>query len=52
VAAGGAFGVGAGPVPADHVNAGVIVEPGGQGVGAPAVEHVDDLVGEHVDHKK
>jgi len=48
-AAGGAFGVAAGPVPADHLDPRVFVEPGGQAVGGAIVEHVDHPAAGHVD---
>lgn len=39
--AAGAFGVGTGPVPADHFDLRVIAKPGGQRLGVPARQHVD-----------
>ena len=43
--------VGAGPVPADHLHAGVLPQPPGEGAGLPVVEHVDGLAGIHVDQQ-
>jgi hypothetical protein len=48
-AAGGAFGVAAGPISTDNFDAGMRVEPGGQRVGAAVVEDVDHLVSTHID---
>ena len=45
----GAFGVGAGPVPADHRGPGMSLQPALQGGGLPVREQVDDLPGGHVD---
>jgi hypothetical protein len=42
-------GVAAAAVPADHLDAGMGTQPGGERVSGPLVEHVDDLVREHVD---
>ena len=44
----GAVGVGAGPVPADHGDARVSLEPVRQDVPVPARQQVDDLVRFHV----
>jgi hypothetical protein len=45
----GAFGVGAGPVPADHLNPGMRPQPLGEGGGLPVGQHIDRPVGVHID---
>ena len=45
----GALGVGACPVPADDLHAGVVFQPLGQGGGLAVLQHVDGPVGVHVD---
>jgi hypothetical protein len=44
----GALGVGAGPVAADDLHAGVVFQPLGESVGLAVVQHVDGPVGVHV----
>jgi hypothetical protein len=46
----GAVGVGAGPVPAHDLDAGVGAQPVGDRVGVAAGQHVDRPVGAHVEH--
>jgi hypothetical protein len=48
----GAVGVGAGPVPADHLGAGMRAQPAGEGVGLAVGEQVDRAVGGHVDQDR
>ena len=43
--------VGAGPVPADHLHAGMLAQPISQGGGLAVIQHVDGLAGIHVDHQ-
>lgn len=45
----GTLGIGSGPVSADHLDARVFAEPGGEGFGLPVVQHIDGPVGVHVD---
>ena len=45
----GALGIGAGPVPADDLHAGVVCQPPGQGAGLAVGQHVDGPVRVHVD---
>ena len=45
----GALGVGAGPVPADDLYAGVVAQPLGEGFGLAVFQHVDGPVRVHVD---
>lgn len=48
----GAFGVGAGPVPADDLHAAVLSEPGGKGAGFPVGQDVDRPTGIDVDQHR
>jgi hypothetical protein len=45
----GALGVGAGPVAADDLHAGMVFQPPGQSAGLAVAQHVDGLAGVHVD---
>ncbi len=48
----GAFGVGAGPVPADDLHSGMLFQPHRERAGEAIVEHVDGPVGVHVDQDR
>ena len=48
----GAFGVGAGPVPADDLHAWVVAQPLGEGVSLAVGQHVDRPVRVHVDQDR
>lgn len=45
----GAFGEAAGPVAADHLDAGMLAKPGGEDLGGAVVQNIDGPVGGHVD---
>jgi hypothetical protein len=46
------IGVGAGPVPADHLGARVLAQPPGEGVGFPVAQQIDRSVGGDVDQHR